>query len=348
MQLSQEYTPQHTTLPVFENWSPTMARAEYDGNTWSAVSFSPVAPLTIAPGAMALQFGASVFEGMKARRADVNEAYIFRGDENYQRLCRSARRLCLPYPDPVLFDAALDGIVSNCANWQSPFSSEWLYLRPLIYAMDDHLMPVTSRRALFLLLAAPIRAYRPATFSLRVEQHQHRAAPGGLGAAKTAANYAHQFQATQAAHSAGYQAVLWLSALDNHTIEEASTMNVFFVVGDTVITPLLSDRVLAGITRQSAISLIRGRGIRVIERNITLEEVMQASQQRKLRELFVTSTALGVRAVDYLQIGERRIATANNPCLSAELAVELENIQAGRCGSDTSGWLRPVALHREA
>jgi branched-chain amino acid aminotransferase len=340
-------TRDSNSLPVFESWSPYMALAEYDGEHWSQVEIKPHAPLNLAPGAMALQFGSSVFEGLKARRNAQGKGFMFRRDENYRRLHLSAERLCLPCPSQALFNQALEGLVGNTVNWTSPFASEWLYLRPVLYAMDDHLMPVVSQRVLFMVLAAPIRSFKPASLSLRVERLQHRAAPGGLGAAKTAANYAHQFQATHRAQRAGDQAVLWLSAKDGSTIEEASTMNVFFVFDTKVVTPRLSDSVLAGITRDTAIVLLQKSGITVEERDITIDEVVVAVQAQQLGEMFVTSTALGVRTVDRLQFNGDSLPTSRDAKVSCELAKAISAIQAGGTDSQTACWLTRVTLYEE-
>ncbi|WP_265705552.1 aminotransferase class IV [Verminephrobacter aporrectodeae] len=296
---------------------------------------------------MALQFGASVFEGNKAYRGNDVQAHLFRLSEHFDRLKASADRLCLICPSHKLFVSAIEQAVAQRENWSRPFSSEWLYVRPVLVGLDDHIMPVISQECAFYVLVAPIRTFDPVTLTLSVISHQHRATPGGLGAAKTAANYAHQFQATQQEKVRGSDAVLWLSPLDDCTIEEASTMNIFFHLKSGVITPGLRDTILAGITRRSAIELLSDRGITVQERDISIEEIKDAAMSGDLREAFVTSTALGVRTVDCIRIGQLKLGTSLDPSLSQSLATELKQVFAGNDASKSSSWIRAIGLCEE-
>ena len=331
-------------LPIFEGWSPTMAWAQTVGGRWQLPLLRDCQPVVFHPGAMALQFGASVFEGNKAYREKKSEVNLFRIAEHYQRMKASAERLCLNCPTYEIFVNAIEKAVTLQSNWGAPFSSEWLYVRPVLLGLDDHIMPVVSEECAFYVLVAPIREFSPSTLTLSVAEHQHRATPGGLGAAKTAANYAHQFQATQQEKKRGSDAVLWLSPLDGKTIEEASTMNIFFHLNSGVVTPKLRDTVLAGITRRSVIDLLSGRGIGVQERDVSIDEIKDAALSGDLKEAFVTSTALGVRTVDRIRIGQLEMGTSKDPSLSKALGVALKQVFSGKEVPGSSGWIRSVSL----
>lgn len=329
--------------PLFEGWSPTMSWAQTSGDQWQSPQLLDCGAMNVHPGAMALQFGASVFEGNKALRIHEAQAHLFRLDQHYDRLKSSADRLCLNCPPRELFDRAVEQAVGNADNWTHPFGAEWLYVRPVLLGLDHHIMPVVSQACAFYVLVAPIRAFNPPTLTLSVVSHQHRATPGGLGAAKTAANYAHQFQATQQERARGSDAVLWLSPLDGCTIEEASTMNIFFHLDGHVVTPRLRDTVLAGITRRSAMELLADRALPVQERDVSIEEIKTAALSGRLQEAFVTSTALGIRTVDRIRMGPLALETSRDPGLSRSLAADLRQVFAGGAPGHRD-WIRPLHL----
>jgi branched-chain amino acid aminotransferase len=312
--------------PIFEGWAPVMSWAEYNDGVWSNPKAVSQGQIAIHPGAMALQFGSSLFEGGKAIRVSDRVAHGFRPDENYQRITRSCARLCMPAPSESLFMRSIEIAMSQASSWSSPIESEWLYIRPVIIGLDDHIMPIRASRYAFYVLVAPIRAFSPPSFNLWVEHRYSRAASGGLGYAKTAANYAHQLLSTVEAKRAECDAVVWLDANLHEFIEEASTMNLFFRVADQVITPVLTDTILPGITRQSVLALMQDSGQPVIERAISITELMQWIEAGQLKEIFATSTALGVRHIDTINIGGIRYECASDITLSSSLAEKLKQI----------------------
>ncbi len=332
-----------SSQPVFEGWSATMAIADYENGQWGKLRSAPQEPQCIHPGAMAMQFGASVFEGCKAYRAAKGHANVFRLAENHARLMDSCARLCIPIPSYEMYAEAVHLILSKTASWKSPFESDWLYIRPIIVALDDHIMPIVASRYAFYLLTAPIRPFRPPSLNLWVEQHYSRAAPGGLGAAKTGANYAHQLYPTLQAKKNGCDAVVWLDPLSHSVLEEASTMNIFFRVGNEIITPELKDTILAGITRRSVISILKNEDWKVSERVVTVAEIMDWIQGGTLDEAFATSTALGVRTIDTLSFNGKRFPSSSSADLSIRLSQTLESIYQGRT-IQFREWTTPVAM----
>ena len=336
------------SLPLFEDWSPQMGIAECAGGHWTPPRRVACGTLPVHPGAMGIQFGQSVFEGCKAFWNRTDPARLFRIDEHYRRLVASCDRLRMPAPPEEIFLEAVVGQVKDSASWSSPFSSETLYIRPLIFGQDHHLMPVPSARSTFLVLTAPLRLFPDKPLVLFAERKFSRAARGGLGHAKTSANYAHQYYPTWRAKEAGCDAVLWLDA-ENHTrIEEASTMNIFMVIGEELVTPSLQDTILSGITRRSVITLACERhGLKVVERPITLNEVAKAADVGTLEEVFVTSTALQIRPVSRVVDGERKIDFPEETPWTDQLHQDLIAIQRGDA-DDEWGWISKVPVRGEA
>jgi branched-chain amino acid aminotransferase len=335
---------------IFRGWSPAMAVAECSDGHWGAGELVASGPVAMHPGAMAVQFGQSVFEGCRAHRHAERGALVFRLADHHARMVASCERLGMPAPPRALFEASVRAVVSRPESWDRPFASQALYIRPVVFGTDDHVMPVSSSRHVFAVLTAPLGAWDGDGLRLWVERRYSRAAPGGLGASKTAANYAHQLLPTQRARARGADAVLWLDCAAHAIVEEASTMNVFFVVSGRVITPALGDTVLAGITRRSALWILTERlGVPVEETAIEFDALV-AGRAGRLDEVFCASTALGVQPVVELIDGERRIWSAGPPAspatgLAARVRDELEAIQRG---ARAVPWITEVALAEAA
>ena len=331
-------------LPLFEDWSPQMSAAECVGGDWSPSRRVACGTLPVHPGAMGIQFGQSVFEGCKAFWNGTDPALLFRIDEHYRRLVASCDRLRMPAPPEEIFLEAVLGQVRDSASWSSPFSSETLYIRPVAFGQDDHVMPVPSVRTTFVVLTAPLRLFPDKPLVLFAEREFSRAARGGLGHAKTSANYAHQYYPTWRAKEAGCDAVLWLDAESHSRIEEASTMNIFMVIGEELVTPSLQDTILPGITRRSVITLAGERhGLKVVERPITLNEVAKAVEAGTLKEMFTASTALQVRPVSRVVDGEQKIDFPDETPWTNRLRQDLIEIQRGEA-DDAWGWISKVPV----
>jgi len=334
--------------PLFEDWSPQMTLAECVGGDWSRPRRVTCGALPVHPGAMALQFGQSVFEGCKAYWNGTDAARLFRIDDHYERFVASCERLRMPVPPRELFLAAIEEQVKDATSWSSPFSSETLYIRPIFWGEDPHVMPIPSVRSTLVVLTAPLRLFPDRPLILYAEREFSRAARGGLGCVKTAANYAHQYLPSERAKRAGCDAVLWLDA-ENHTrIEEASTMNLFLMIGDQLVTPALCDTILPGITRRSLLKLARERhGLEVAERSIELEEVASAAADGALKEVFIASTALQVRPVARIVDAERSIDFPAETPWTNRLRQDLIAIQRGEA-EDPWGWIHSVPVTKEA
>lgn len=331
---------------LFEGWAPKISVARSSNNIWDIPSLYDFHELQLNPGAMALQFGASIFEGMKAYRIG-SKVNLFRLSLNYRRFQKSAQRLCLNFPSFDIFIKSVYQVCSELENWNNPFPSKWMYIRPVLIGLDSHMLPIISKEYLFYVLAAPIREFKPKEFTLSVINHFHRATPGGLGFAKTGANYAHQFLATEQAQKQGADAVLWLSSIHDGMIEEASTMNIFFRINNKIITPKLRDTILSGVTRQSVIELIQSNtGLEMEERDVFIEEIKNAILTRSLKEIFITSTALGVKTVDNLLIEGEKFNVSIDPTLSNLMSYRLKKIfsSGNKTYSSSESWIQSIEL----
>lgn len=331
-------------LPLFEDWSPQMGIADCGDSDWTPARRTTCGKLPIHPGAMGIQFGQSVFEGCRAFWNGVDPARLFRIDEHYSRLVTSCERLRMPVPPQQLFVEAVANQLQDATSWSSPFPSETLYIRPVVFGQDDHVMPIPSARTTFVVLTAPLRLFPGEPLVLFAEREFSRAAKGGLGHAKTSANYAHQYLPTWRAKEAGCDAVLWLDAETHERIEEASTMNIFFVIGEELVTPSLQDTILPGITRRSVITLAHERhGLKVVERPITLTEVAETIEDGTLTEAFTASTALQIRSIARIVDGERNIDFPQETPWMDRLRRDLDAIQRGEA-DDEWGWITEVPV----
>ena len=296
-------------------------------------------PMDLAAGV--LHYGLSIFEGLKAHRGVDGKLRIFRPEAHCRRFAQSAARLCLPEIDPPRFLESIRAIVRHDADWYPDAPSGALYIRPLVLATEPFLGVRASSEHLFVVMLSPVASYFDGKdqggLKLWLEREHTRAAKGGLGTAKTGANYAASLLAARRAQAQGYDQVLWMDANEHRWIEEAGTMNVFVRIGDRVITPPLGGSILAGITRDSSITLLRSWGVTVEERPLSIDELAAAESRGELQEIWGTGTAAVMTPVDRLGWENGHIDTKSRET-SSRLRVALEDIFSGRA-ADTRGWM---------
>ncbi len=309
---------------------------------WSDPRIVPYGPLSLEPATVALHYGQSIFEGLKAYRGEDDVVRLFRPERNIARFNRSAARLCVPPVDPGLFLAALKQLVAVDREWvpRSPGTS--LYIRPVAFASDPDLHVRPSRTYCFFIMLSPVAAYYAEGFRplrIRVEDRYARSVRGGTGAAKTAGNYAGSLLAGEEAQAAGFAQVLWLDGIRQEYVEEVGSMNIAFVIGDELVTPPATGTLLEGVTRESVLQLARDYGMKVAERPVTIGELLAAARNGTLREVFGTGTAAVISPVGELAYkGERiRVRDGAVGALSRRLFDDLSDIQRGRL-PDRHGW----------
>ena len=242
-------------------------------------------PHSHGPRRLVLHYGQEVFEGLKAYRWPNGDVYLFRPRKNFERMNRSARRLCMPDLDVDFAVEATKQLVRLEKDWVPSMPGSSLYIRPNMIANEPALGVQVSDQYLFYIMLGPVGAYYPQGFSptqIYVSEKYIRAARGGLGEAKTLANYAHSLLAQEEAHEEGYNQVLWLDAIERKYVEEVGTSNILFYLGDELVTPPLAGTILPGITRDSVLQLARSWEMKVSERMISLDEVMSALEYRKI------------------------------------------------------------------
>jgi len=324
-------------------YSDHMFLAEHEGAGWQNPRIVPHGPLPLDPAASALQYAQAMFEGMKAFPGEKGPL-LFRPDMHVRRFNASARRLCMPEIDTADFLGALRAIVREDSTWVPTEPGAALYVRPTMIGTEAYLGVRPSRKYLLCIFTSPVGNYfgpKPSPLRLWVETEHVRAARGGIGAAKAGANYVAALAAGERAKKAGFHQVIWLD--QNHkNVEEAGTMNVFFRIADTVVTPPLEDSLLAGVTRDSILALLRESKVKVEERPVSIAEVAEASAKGSLQEAFGTGTAATVSSIGELQWGDRtlRLPDAPGP-IAQQLYRTLNDLFASR-RPDRRGWLVPV------
>lgn len=313
-----------------------------EGRGWHDPRVVPYAPLTMDPACMMLHYGQGIFEGMKAYKSPEGKILLFRPLKNMQRVNISNDRLCIPQIDPEFCVEAIKTLVKVDEDWIPTKEGTSLYIRPFIISTDVHLGVRPSHTYQFIIILSPVGAYYPEGLNpvkIYVEPHYVRAVKGGVGFAKTPANYAASLKAQMEAKEKGYTQVLWLDGIEKKYIEEVGTMNVFFVIGDKVITPELNGSILAGVTRDSSIELLRHWGYQVEERRISIDEVYEANQKGTLKEVFGTGTAAVISPVGELNYDGNCITIHNGEIgeISHKLYDAITDIQCGRA-EDVLNW----------
>ncbi len=317
------------------------------GMGWHDARIVPYGPLSLDPAAMVLHYGQEVFEGLKAYRGAGGGIYMFRPKDNMARMVVSCARVCIPEPPADFIMEAMAELVRVERDWVPSLPGTSLYVRPNIIATEAMLGVKVSDEYLFYIITGPVGAYYAEGMNpvkIHVEEKYIRSAPGGLGAAKTSANYVASLLAAEKAHERGYTQVLWLDACDKETIEEVGTMNMLFVIDDEVITAPLDGNILPGITRDSVLKLVRSWGMKVNERRLSIHEVIAAQKNGRLKEAFGSGTAAVISPVGHFAYRgqEYQVADGRTGTISQRLYDEITGIQLGT-RPDPFGWVVKIA-----
>ncbi len=325
-----------------EVFTDHMARITWTADAgWSGHRVEPYAPLALDPAAAVLHYGQEIFEGLKAFRHPDGSVWTFRPEANAERFVRSARRLALPELPVADFVASLEALVAVDEPWVPSAPETSLYLRPFMIASEAFLGVRPARRIDYLVIASPVGPYFAAGLapvSIWVEREQRRAGPGGTGAAKCMGNYAASLAAQQVAYAHGCEQVCFLDGEEN--LEELGGMNVVLVLADgSAVTPSLGT-ILAGVTRDAVLTILRDAGHDVVERPLPLAEVHAGLADGTVREAFACGTGAVVSPIGRL-VGEGfdlPVADGGIGPVTAAVRRELTDIQYGRV-ADTRGWL---------
>lgn len=317
-----------------------MFLSEFKQGQWHNPRIVPFGPLPLTPFTLALHYGQTVFEGMKAYRRADGTLCIFRIDKHIERINRSLERMCMATIDPALFYEAVVRFVQTEAEWVPRDPESALYLRPFVIATEERIRVKISEDYLFSIVASPVGPYYGKPLNVKVETYYVRAAEGGVGYAKCGGNYAAAFHPTREAQQEGFDQVIWTDSRYNRYIEESGTMNLLFVIGNTIVTPPLSTSILDGITRDSILTLADGLGYEVEERKISVDELELRLQDGSLREAFGTGTAAVVAPIATINVREQTysLPVVNNPeSCAATVRQALHDIRMGTA-PDVHNW----------
>lgn len=289
-------------IPFGKYFTDHMLEADYENGEWKNVEIKPYQPLLLSPSLAALHYGQAIFEGMKAYKDPEGNAFIFRPQDNFRRFNISAERMQMPAVPEEIFIEGLRKLVDIDKNWIPAKPDHSLYIRPFMFSSDEVIGVKPSDNYKFIIILSPTGPYYAAPMRIYVEEKFVRAVAGGIGYAKAAGNYGAAMLATAEAKKKGYDQVLWTDALEHKYVQEIGTMNVFFIIGNTAITPDLEQgTILDGVTRSSVIILLKDMGYKVEERPLSIDEIMAAYKAGSLTEVFGTGTAATVSLIKELR-----------------------------------------------
>ena len=283
-----------TNLEFGAVFTDHMFSCDYINGEWVNPEIIPYQPISVSPASRVFHYGQACFEGMKAYKDINNKIWLFRPDENYKRIIKSSLRLAMPeFPENLFFEG-LNNLLKLDSDWIKPGLGNSLYIRPFIFATEGSINATEANQYKFMIICAPASSYYSGEVRVKIEKSFSRAAKGGVGYAKAAGNYAAQFYPTTLAKNEGFQQIIWTDSSNHEYIEEAGTMNLFFRIGNKLITAPTSDSILDGVTRKSLIQIAKDQGIEVEVRPIKVEELIGAAKNNTLLEIFGSGTAVVV------------------------------------------------------
>lgn len=330
-------------IPFGKVFTDYMLVAEYSNGVWKDVEIKPYEALTIDPSLAALHYGQSIFEGIKAYRNEEGNVAIFRPYENFKRFNISATRMQMPSVPEAIFIDGMRELINLDRNWIPALDNHSLYIRPFMFATDAVIGVKPSDTYKFMIILSPTGPYFSTPMRIFVEEKYTRAVAGGVGFSKNAGNYGSSMYPTQLAKEMGYDQVLWTDAHEHKYLQEVGMMNVFFIIGNQAITPSLEEgTILAGITRMSALTLLAEMGLEVVEKKISIDELMDAYKAGQLREVFGAGTAATISLIKELRYKEESMFfDTASWTVAPELKKRLNDIRQGKT-ADTHGWMFSV------
>ena len=316
-----------------------MLVCDYDHGVWMEPKIVPYANITLSPSALALHYGQTVFEGMKAFRMHDGRINIFRMEKHYDRFVKSLQRMCMAVPPKEIFVEGLMQLINLDQAWVPSKTGHALYLRPFVFASEARFGVKVAEEYRFMVFTGPVPSLYADPIKVKVETQYIRAAKGGTGFAKCGGNYGASFLPTQNARAEGYDQVLWTDGKENKFIEESGMMNVMFVINDTLVTPPLSDSILDGVTRDSLLTLAKDLGLKTEERAIAVAELQHAFKAGTITEAFGAGTAAVVAPIKTINIDgiDFSLPQYNDSKLLYKLKDKLEKIRLG-IDADLHGW----------
>jgi branched-chain amino acid aminotransferase len=331
-------------LPFGKVFSDHMLVMDYKNGKWNSPVISEFKNLEMHPASSVLHYGQTIFEGMKATKSAEDDVLVFRPEMNAKRLAESCERMCMPVVPEGLFLDCIQKLLEVDKEWVPNRDGYSLYIRPFIIATDEYIGIKPSNEYKFIIFTCPVGAYYSEPVNVKIEEVYTRAAEGGVGRAKTAGNYGASLYPAKLALDNDFQQLIWTDAKEHKYIEEAGTMNVCFVMDDVLITPSEdSDTILRGVTKRSVVELAESWGVKVEERKVTVEEIVNAARSGKLQDAFGAGTAATIAPI--AKIGFRdeifNLPSIESRTLSNRIKKELNGIKSGEL-PDTFNWIMRI------
>lgn len=322
-----------------------MLIATYKNGIWSDYKIKPFSEIRISPISMALHYGQTIFEGLKAYRTINNNLNVFRLDKHFSRFNKSAERMAMPTINEEIFIEGILELIKTERNWLPETHPEIsMYIRPFMFATQEKLGVDVSAEYTFMVVCSPIKSYYQGNLNVIVEEKYTRTAKGGVGFAKNGGNYGAALLPQLEAKKQGYDQILWLDAEKKKYIEESGTMNVAFIIEDKLITPPLSDTILDGITRDSLLQIARENNINVAEQNISVNELIEALKSGKKVEAFGIGTAAVIAPFESITYKQDKYSTYTaDDAIMYDLKTKLNDIRYER-SPDKYNWNFKIQL----
>ncbi len=327
-------------VPFGKYFSDYMLEVDYENGEWQIPSIKPYQPLSLAPSLAALHYGQAIFEGIKAYKDAEGNALIFRPYDNFKRFNLSAQRMEMPSVPEEIFIEGLRQLIEIDKDWIPAKPNHSLYIRPFMFGSDEAIGVRPSDKYKFLIILSPTGPYYTAPMRIYVEEKYVRAVQGGYGYAKAAGNYGGALHASAEAQKQGYDQVLWMDAFEHKYVQECGTMNAFFIIDNKVITPGLEDgTILAGVTRDSTMTILKEMGYIVEERKLGIDEIMDAYKSGNLNEIFGTGTAATISLIKELKYKDFVMTLDVDKCtIAPEIKLRMDAIKYGEA-PDNHQWM---------
>jgi branched-chain amino acid aminotransferase len=317
-----------------------MFMADFKNGEWGNLRIVPYGKMEVSPATPAIHYGQSIFEGMKAYPDDKGNALVFRPLENWKRMNISAERMAMATIPEELFMEGIGTLIDLDREWIPKTEGGSLYIRPFLFSADEYVGIKPSESFTFMVILCPVGAYYSAPVKVKIETHYTRAVAGGTGFAKAGGNYGGSIYPAKLAQAKGYHQLIWTDGKSHEYIEESGTMNIMFVIGDRLITPPLSDSILAGITRDSVLTLARSWGMIVEERKISVKEIIAALEAGQVKEAFGVGTAATIAHIELIGFegNDYTLPPAEKREFSKKVYMALDGIKRG-IDEDQFNWV---------
>ena len=316
---------------------------EYENNDWKNFRIIPFQDLNLSPACTTLHYGQTIFEGLKAYKNEKDEILIFRPDKNAKRFNSSAERMCMPSFPEKYFINSIEELLKIEKDWIPKGEENSLYIRPLMFAIDPYIGIKPADKYLFIIICGLAGGYYSEPVNVKIETEYTRAVKGGVGYAKTAANYAAALYPAVQAQKEGFHQLIWTDGKEHNFVEESGTMNLFFVIDNKLITPPLGDTVLDGVTRDSIISVCPELDIDIEIRKISVKEIIDALGNGSMTEAFGAGTAATIAPIKTIAFKSKKYNLPENNKLSFSKKIldYLNNLKFGKI-DDKFDWVNKL------